>query len=116
MQERGRETRVSADELRALVTVIFASCGMDNCDAGLLGNSLVADLTAVRSRESAMCPTSAAGQGKRGAIKAETNRVSFTPWLPLQPKHTGDYGRRFTLSSRDYQMVFLANDRPTPMI
>jgi len=45
-----QETRVPSAELRILVTAIFASCGMDDRDAGLLGDSLVAaDLTAVHS-------------------------------------------------------------------
>jgi LDH2 family malate/lactate/ureidoglycolate dehydrogenase len=44
------ETRVPADALRALVTAVFASCGMDDRDAHLLADSLVAaDLTAVHS-------------------------------------------------------------------
>lgn len=39
-----------ADELRALATAVFASCGMDDHDAALLADSLVAaDLTAVHS-------------------------------------------------------------------
>jgi LDH2 family malate/lactate/ureidoglycolate dehydrogenase len=50
MASAGQETRVPSDALRTLVTATFASCGMDDDDAHLLADSLVAaDLTAVHS-------------------------------------------------------------------
>ncbi len=50
MAEMEEETRAPAEELTALVTAIFARCGMDDADAALLADSLVAaDLTGVHS-------------------------------------------------------------------
>jgi LDH2 family malate/lactate/ureidoglycolate dehydrogenase len=42
MAEMEPETRVPAGELTAIVAAIFARCGMDDTDAALLADSLVA--------------------------------------------------------------------------
>ena len=50
MPEREQETRVPAGELTAVVAAIFGQCGMNDADAALLADSLVAaDLTGVHS-------------------------------------------------------------------